>query len=183
MPGWFKKQRDAESMVSIPVRTELTAIFAVYFVSTDAQLPDAASLGLASSSWREEHLRDPLRQAVAALNDRGMVSLRVVDPIDKLPFPQPPVELLRYTGLGELEERVIGAARQAVVIECGDWNAPPRAGLWSALAMATAVAAHLEGVIFDPDALRIVKGKTAVGWFTERGAIAASQHILVPFSV
>src|SRR5215831_2902746 len=102
MPGWFKKQRDAESMVSIPIRSELTAVFAVYFVPTDAQLPDAAALGLAGSSWREKHLRDPLRQAVAAFHDGGLVSVQV-DPVDKLPFPQPPVGLLRYTGLGELE--------------------------------------------------------------------------------
>src|SRR5262249_26886322 len=106
-----------------------------------------------------------------------------VDPVDKLPFPQPPVSLLRYTGLGELEERVFGAARHAVVIGCGDWNAPPRVGLWSALAMALGSAAHLDGVIFDPDALRIVSRQAALEWFTDRGAIAASQHILVPFSV
>lgn len=153
--------------------------FVVYFAPSGDVPPDPASLRPAIESWRDEHLTDPLQAVVASLQDHDLVSLRVENVAD---IPAPPVDLLRHTGLGELEERILGAATHALVCSGLDLNVPPRMGLWSCLAAALAVAEQLEGIIFDPEALRIVRRDRAGHWFTPNGTIAVSQHIIVPFS-
>lgn len=168
------------SRVTIPFESQVFAGFVVFFAPTGNGVPDPESLRPFIASWREQRLKDPLRTAVATFQDREVVSLEA-ETAERIPMP--PVEVLRYLGLGELEERVLGAATHAFVVSCPDLNVAPRIGLWASLATALAVADRLEGIVFDPEALRIVKQEGAAGWFTERGKLAASQHIIVPFSV
>ncbi|MBO0702163.1 MAG: hypothetical protein J2P38_04470, partial [Candidatus Dormibacteraeota bacterium] len=111
--------------VTIPGRSTVDAVFVVFFAPTGDEPPAAGALRPLVTEWRDQHLRDPLRAAVATLQDRGVTSLRVERVAD---LPRPPVELLRYMGLGELEERILGAATHAVVVGCPDLNVAPRIG-------------------------------------------------------
>lgn len=180
MPNWLRRAGYANPLVSIPVRYKVTAIYQVYFVGAGSLPPDPAALLKSSAASRDDHVSASLIRGMSELWDRYLFHMQVAR-VEELPF-QPPIGILRHTGLGELEERVLGAATHGVVLGCGDLNTPPRLGLWSALALALAVAAQLDGVIFDPDALRILNRKSAIGWFNELALIAASQHIVVPFS-
>jgi uncharacterized protein YegJ (DUF2314 family) len=171
---------DGGRLITVPLRATVGATHAVYFPPSRTRPPSGASLAASITSWRDRHLSDPLKSAVAAFHDRGLVTVGVGS-VDR--SMAPPVALLRASGLGELEERVLGAATQAVLISCADVNTPPGVGLWATLAAALAVGRRVRGVIVDPDALRVVSSGAAVGWFTEHGAVAAQQHIVIRFSV
>lgn len=173
-------KRDESPSVTIPMSSEVAAFYVVYFPRTWSAPPGIPDFGRAAALWRQKHLRSPLQEAVAKLQESGLISVRI-ESAESLPAP--PLDVLRYTGLGELEERVISAATQVVLVSCGDPNTAPRIGLWSTLALALAIAEELNGVVFDPEAMRIVKRDSGIAWFGPTGAIAASQHIIVPFSV
>jgi len=70
-----------------------------------------------------------------------------------------------------------------VVLTSQDLNIPPRAGLWTNLASALGIAELLDGVVFDPDALRIIDRQEGPKWFSPVGLVSAARHIIVPFSV
>lgn len=173
-------RRNQSANVTIPVRGNVDAVYVVYVAPAGGSIPGPDSLGDAARHWTETHLQPPLQSVVSEFQGRALVSMQA-QRVDQL--PQPPIGVLRYTGLGELEERVLTSATHAVVVGCPDLNAPPRVGLWTALATALAVAELTGGVIFDPEALRIVKPDAAKQWFSERGTIAVSKHVIVPFSL
>lgn len=179
MPSWLRRSRDTKPAVSIPVEYRLAMVYQVYFAAVGPP-PDPAELLRSSAAWRDDHVRTLRRGMSEVWHDR-FLSVRVL-PVEELPF-QPPVALLRQSGLGELQERVVEAATHGVVLGCGDLNTPPRIGLWSALALALAVADLLDGVVLDPDARRVLDRDTAAGWFNDLALISASQHVTVPFSV
>jgi uncharacterized protein YegJ (DUF2314 family) len=179
MRQWFAKRDRPFSPVTIPLKSQLDAVYVVYFAPAEG-LPEQASLQQTAAAWQDANLKSPLRDDLAKFRDTGFLTFQV-EKVGEL--PRPPVNLLRYTGLGEVEERILNDATHAVVVRCADMNAPPRFGLWSALAASLAVAGRLKGLVFDPEALRIFKLDAARRWFTERGNIAASQHIIVPFSL
>ena len=166
--------------LTIPFRGEASDVYAVYFSPAAHAVPEDDQVRNAARHWQERHLEDPLKQAVAAFVKRALVTMRV-QPVASL--PELPLSLLRYVGLGELEDRVVRSATHAVVVLTQDLNIPPRAGMWSALSAALGIAEMLDGVIFDPDALRIVDRSAAAGWFSPMGVVAAARHIIVPFSV
>jgi len=166
--------------LTIPFRGEAGDVYAVYFSPAAHAVPEDDQVRNAARHWQERHLEDPLKQAVAAFVKRALVTMRV-QPVASL--PELPLSLLRYVGLGELEDRVVRSATHAVVVLTQDLNIPPRAGMWSALSAALGIAGMLDGVIFDPDALRIVDRSAAAGWFSPMGVVAAARHIIVPFSV
>jgi len=166
--------------LTIPFRGEAGDVYAVYFSPAAHAVPEDDEVRNAARHWQERHLEDPLKQAVAAFVKRGLVTMRV-QPVASL--PELPINLLHYVGLGELEERVVRSATHAVVVLTQDLNIPPRAGMWSALSAALGIAEMLDGVVFDPDALRIVDRSAAPGWFSPMGVVAAARHIIVPFSV
>ncbi len=166
--------------LTIPFRGEAGDVYAVYFSPAAHAVPEADEVRNAARHWQERNLEDPLKQAVAAFVKRGLVTM-TVQPVASL--PELPINLLHYVGLGELEERVVRSATHAVVVLTQDLNIPPRAGMWGALSAALGIAEMLDGVIFDPDTLRIVDRSAAAGWFGQMGVVAAAQHIIVPFSV
>jgi uncharacterized protein YegJ (DUF2314 family) len=166
--------------LTIPFRGEAGDVYAVYFSPAAHAVPEDDEVRNAARHWQGHHLEDPLKQAVGAFVKRGLVTMRV-QPVASL--PELPLNLLRYVGLGELEDRVVRSATHAVVVLTQDLNIPPRAGMWSALSAALGIAERLDGVVFDPDALRIVDRSAAAGWFGPMGVVAAARHIIVPFSV
>lgn len=168
------------STLTIPFRGESGDVYAVYFSPAAHDTPEVDAVRNAARNWQDRHLEDPLKQAVAAFLKRGLVTMRV-QPVDSL--PELPLNLLRYSGLGELEERVIRSATHAALVLTQDLNIPPRAGMWSALSAALGIADMLDGVIFDPDALRIIDRTAAPRWFTPMGLVSAARHVIVPFSV
>ena len=168
------------STLTIPFRGEAGDVYAVYFSPAAHDVPEPEDIRNAARHWQERHLENPLRQAVTAFVKRGLVSIQV-QPVVEL--PELPLDVLRYVGLGELQERVVRSATHAVVILTQDLNIPPRAGMWSALSAALGNAEMLDGVIFDPDALRIIDRPAAASWFSPMGIVSAARHIIVPFSV
>jgi len=165
--------------ITIPYHGEARDIYAVYF-STAKKSPSDKDLQQAAERWREAHLDDPLKHAAAEFIKRGFAAVRV-QPVASL--PELPVPLLRHLGLGEPEERVVQSAKHAVVVMCQDLNIPPRSGLWTGLALALAAAELVDGVVFDPDALRIIDRQEAAGWFSPMGLVSAARHTILPFSV
>lgn len=166
--------------ISIPYQGEARDVYAVYFSSAANRMPSQRDLEKASVRWRDGHLEDPLKHAVEEFANRGFVSIKV-QPASSL--PELPIPLLRHLGMGELEERIVQSAKQVAVLMSQDLNIPPRAGLWGALSAALGIAEMLDGVIFDPDALRIIDRLEAAKWFSAIGLVSASRHIIVPFSV
>lgn len=164
----------------IPFRGEAADVYAVYFSPAAHDVPEVDEARNAARRWQERHLEGPLKQAASAFLKRGLVTINV-QPVVAL--PELPIDLVRYSGLGELEERVVRSATHAVVVLAQDLNMPPRAGMWSALSAALGIAGMLDGVIFDPDALRMIDRSAAATWFTPMGLVSASRHIIVPFSV
>lgn len=168
------------STAAIPFRGEAGDVYAVYFSPAAHDVPEPDEVRNAARNWHERHLEGPLKQAVTAFLKRGLVTMNV-QPVVSL--PELPIDLLHYVGLGELEERVVRSATHAVVVLTQDLNIPPRAGMWSALASALGIAEMLDGVVFDPDALRIIDRAAAATWFTPMGLVSAARHVIVPFSV
>lgn len=166
--------------ISIPYQGSARDFYAVYFSPAAHRTPSEKDLEKAGARWRDGHLEDPLKHVVAEFAKRGFASIEVL-PASRL--PELPIPLLRHLGMGELEERVVQSAKQVVVLTSQDLNISPRAGLWTNLATALGIAELLDGVVFDPDALRIIDRHAAAEWFSPLGLISAARHIIVPFSV
>jgi len=155
-------------------------VFAVYFAPGPGGPPDIEAASTAAGGWVSGNVSSPLRDAIAAFRKADLLSVSV-RPADQL--PPLPLELLQFMGLGELEERIARSSTHVVLVLAKDLNMPPRAGLWAALAAALGIKDLVEGVIFDPEALRIVKPEDATRYFSPSGAIRVAEHIMVPFSI
>jgi uncharacterized protein YegJ (DUF2314 family) len=165
----------------IPIPVLVTSTLVVYYPARPTTHGIPPDLVRSDSGWLDEHVPDPLRSAIVMHREQRLLDVRRLPPAS---LPQlPSISLLRYMGLGELEERILAASTEAALLSAVDLNTDPRTGLWSVTAAAFEVAQALGGVIFDPEALRIVKLPPVDGLFTPRGGIAASRHIVVPISV
>src|SRR5258705_1941411 len=105
-------RRNQSANVTIPVRGMVDAMYVVYVAPAGGSVPGPESLGDAARHWTETHLKPPLQSLVSEFQGRALVSMQA-QRVDQL--PQPPIGVLRYTGLGELEERVLTSATHAVV--------------------------------------------------------------------
>ncbi len=179
MPNLFGRRNSESSNVTIPLQSTVQPIYVVYFAPTPAGNPTAEDLAKSIDDFVGAHLEAPIRDAAIALRRSALFSVRTMA-VDQLPAP--PLHLLRYGRMTELDERIIQSATHAVVLRGQDLNVAPCLGLWTTLGAALAVRQLLEGVVFDPEALRIVK-PDALEWFTTRGAIAVAHHIIVPSSI
>jgi uncharacterized protein YegJ (DUF2314 family) len=171
--------RSTPRSVVIPLSSTTNPLYVVYFAPTEVT-PLAEELKRTGAAWSDAHLPPPLRDAAIAYRTAGLLRLEVV-PAKRL--PPPPLPLLHYIGMGELDERILQSAANAVVIGGPDLNAQPYAGLWSALATALGIRENLQGTLFDPQALRIIDAAKAPTWFAPDGHVAVAQHIQVPFSI
>ena len=167
-------------MATIPISGMVQPVLAVYFVPGSHGPPDLDAAARDLDDWATAHVPSPLREAVAAFRKAGLLTVSV-RPADQL--PPLPIELLQFMGLGELEERIARSSTHVVLVLAKDLNMPPRAGLWAVLAAALSIRDRVDGVIFDPEALRIVKPEDAIDWFSPSGEVRVAQHIIVPFSI
>src|SRR2546428_13703719 len=120
-------------------------VFAVYFAPGAGGLPDIDAASSAAEEWVSGNVPSPLRDAIAAFRNAGLLSVSV-RPAGQL--PPLPIELLQFMGLGELEDRIARSSTHVVLVLAKDLNMPPRAGLWAALAAAVSVRELVQGVIF-----------------------------------
>ena len=179
VPNWFDRRNRESATVTIPLQITVEAIYVVYFAPPTGANPTAEDLAKSIDDYVGAHLEAPIRDAAIALRGSELFSVRTIA-VDQLPAP--PLNLLRYGRMSELDERIIQSATHAVVLRGQDLNVAPCLGLWTTLGAALAVRQALDGVVFDPEALRIVK-PDALEWFTRRGAIAVAHHIIVPSSI
>lgn len=168
------------SGTTIPVRSQVGALFVVFATPPPGIQTAGGEVLTWTVEWLERHVDDPLKTQVFTALQEQRVSLSA-QPAPSL--PPPPVELLRYSGLDELGERVLATATATIVVTASDVNAPPRVGMWSAFFMAVAIAERMKGVLFDPNSLRTIRLPSDGDRFGPEGTIAASRHIIVPFSV
>lgn len=168
------------SSVRIPIQGTVGSAFVVYFAPRPGAPPSDEELAEAAARWSDAHLEPPLRDAVADVRNRGLMSIQL-KPVDQL--PPLPIELLRYMGLGELEERIVRSATHLVLLMGMDINRHPRVVMWAVLAAALGVRDLLEGALFDPEALRIIDPDQATRSFSVNGDIGVTHHIIVPFSI
>jgi uncharacterized protein YegJ (DUF2314 family) len=150
----------------------------VYFApGVDAPTPEA--MAQAAATWSDVSLKPPLRDAAITYREK-LLSIELIQ-ADRL--PPPPLSILQYMGMGELDERIIKSATEVAVISGPDLNARPYIGLWSVLAAALGVRELLQGTVFDPQALRIINPEKALTWFPGDGRVSLVNHIQVPFSI
>src|SRR5207302_6815192 len=142
------------AVATIPISGMVQPVLAVYFAPGSHGLPDLEAAARDLDEWASAHVPSPLREAVAAFRKAGLLTVSV-RPADQL--PPLPIELLQFMGLGELEDRIARSSTHVVLVLAKDLNMPPRAGLWAVLAAALSIRDRVDGVIFDPEALRIVK--------------------------
>jgi hypothetical protein len=166
--------------VTIPISSAVESVFAVYFAPGAGEVPTIDAVADAADQWAAVHLQPPLSEAVAAVPRAGLLSIDL-RPADQL--PPLPIELLQHMGLGELEERIARSATHVVLVLAKDLNTHPRAGMWAAQAAALGARDLVQGVVFDPEALRVVKPDEAKDWFSPTGVVGVVQHIIVPFSI
>jgi uncharacterized protein YegJ (DUF2314 family) len=176
--SWFRRDKRSERVV-VPLSSTTRPIHVVYFAQ-GSELPTAEGLAQAAAAWSDANLLPPLRDAAGAYRSKGLLSIELVK-TDRL--PPAPLPLLQYTGMGELDERILRSATDAIVVGGPDLNAQPYVGLWSSLAAALGIRALLQGTLFDPQALRIIDRDKALKWFAADGRVAAANHIQVPFSI
>jgi len=170
---------DSRQPITLPLLPLVPVLLTVFFIA-DGAAPNADDLLGGDPIWTRGHVGDPLSSAITDFRKRGLVLIEVVA---KDELPEVPLELLESIGLPELEERVLGAATYAVLLRALDVNLAPRVGLWSVLAAACDVAHRLNGVVFDPEGLRVITLDSASKYFRRNGAIAIRDHVIVPFSV
>jgi uncharacterized protein YegJ (DUF2314 family) len=175
----FFGREQPPSVVTFPVSATVGSVFAIYF-APNAGGPTRDALAGAAATWSDAHLEPPLRDAVAAFRRQGLVSIELRPGADLPPLP---IDLLRHMGLGELEERIVRATTEVVLVTGQDLNVRPRIGMWAVLTAALGVRELLQGAVFDPDALRIIDPDKSARWSSPTGEIAVTQHIIVPFSI
>lgn len=166
--------------MTIPITGSVGSAYVVFFAPASGGSPTPEALAEAVARWSDSHLEPPLRDAVAMFRRQGLVPIELRPAADLPPLP---IDLLRHMGLGELEERIARAATEVVLVTGQDLNVRPRIGLWAALAAALGVREFLQGVVFDPDALRIIDPDKAAKWCSATGEIGVTHHIIVPFSI
>jgi uncharacterized protein YegJ (DUF2314 family) len=162
----------------LPLISPLRPLHVVYF-APGAEAPTPEALAQAAASWSDANLKPPLRDAAIAYREK----LLAIELIQADRLPPPPLPILQYMGMGELDERILQSATQVAVISGPDLNAKPYIGFWAVLAAALGVRELLQGTLFDPQALRIINPEKAPSWFTADGRIAVMNHIQVPFSI
>jgi hypothetical protein len=130
--------------------------------------------------WLDSNAQDPVRSALGMFIDHGALEFAVKT---RDQVPEPPMSLLAYIGMGELEERRIASATHVVVIRTRDSIRKPRLGLWAVIAGARAAASQLDGVVLDPilPKVRPIADNTAE--LPAKLDVHIGNHIVVPFSV
>jgi uncharacterized protein YegJ (DUF2314 family) len=150
--------------------------FGVYFDSDMQGIPDDDALQSISLDWLGAHCEEPVRSAIRDFVESGMVSYRA----GKRGFlPDPPLDVLRSLGMGEMEERRYLAADSLALVSVADLLVPPRVGLWAALGSARALAAALQGVIVDPQIPCALPILTIHDDIPSDGRLVLPEHIML----
>jgi hypothetical protein len=174
---FFQPKADAPIRVPLP---ELSIGFGIYFYLNGRSEPEPDELASMITAWMEAHAAYPLRAAIRECMDQGLLKL---DVRDKSFMPTPPLEFLRYMAPGEEEMQRFQQATPLVLLSLPDQVGPPFIGLWGAVAAARAVAKGLDGVIFDPEVLRLLPIASHTEPLPAEGRVKIPEQIMVPFSV
>lgn len=169
-----------ETVVRLPLPDMLQIGFGVYFHVGAGALPGVEQVTAHLDAWLEQHAEEPLRAAIRACVDRGLLSVDV-QPRDRLPTP--PVELLRYLSAGEDEIRRFQDSTHVVLVGMPAAVLPPHFGLWGAIAAARATAAALDGVVFDPALPKLMPLTWPMEPVPAHGRVEVTEQIIIPFSV
>lgn len=158
----------------------VSAGFGVYVSLKPGEVISAGEVIEETSRWIDEHAAEPLRSAIRAFLGQGTMTIDLV-PSGQLSLP--PLDLLSYMGMGELEERRLRSASHVVVVAAHEKNLHPRVGLFTVLAAARTMAHRREGVIFQPEVPRVLAIASHTRDLPGDARIAVAEHIVVPFSI
>lgn len=187
--SWYRQRRKTPPGRPAPLPTDIriplmptpTVSFLVFCrFPTSASIPSEEEAEDCLWNWLADHAPEPLRKAIVAFCEQGLMNLELHD-IENVPTP--PDALLRAFNPGEIEERHYREANYQVLIEAHDLLIPPRVGLWAAIAAARALSGWLPGgVILDPEFPRLLPRTQANEPLPDDGYIRVIDHILIPYS-
>jgi len=172
----FFPSRTGDEPIRIPLPELLQNRFGIYFRPSGSSLPGTGELMAAVRSWLSTQSTGPLRAGAESYLDQAWISVRIAP---KEALPGPPVELLRYSGAGEAEQRRYRNATHVVGISAPDAVGPLRIGFWSAVAGSRAIASALDGVILDPELPRLEPLDTHAAPLPDDPRISISEQTIV----
>jgi uncharacterized protein YegJ (DUF2314 family) len=166
--------------VSLPLPEAVHVGFGVYFRGERGSVPGADDLKPVIRAWLADHTTDPLHTVARDYLDRGWLEVQVGS---RDLLPSPPMDLLRYLGAGEAEEQRYEGSTHLAVVSAPDAAVHVRAGLWTALGAARAVAEQFSGVILDPELPRLEPVESYGEPLPADAGVRITEQIIIPFSV
>ena len=111
---------------SLPIPDVVPQLWVVLFAGPS---PDEATLERSVARWLDRHLQGSFGRLVARFVD-AFVRFELVDATE---VPLPPLDMLRYLGLGAEEDALLRRASSAMVVSGTDVPLAPRPGMWATL--------------------------------------------------
>lgn len=173
-----KKQPAGPFGVPLPEMVEVPLL--VCFRSQRPTPPDVEQLKPVILAWLDRHAAPPLRDVLKEYLQRGLLQLHLQP---RSEAPELPLDYLRHLSRGELEERRLEESTHVIMVMGMDLLGPLRAGFWTAIAAARALAQASGGVIIDLTIPRWLPLDTHEASIPESGAISMWEHIVIPSSV
>jgi hypothetical protein len=170
-PFFGGERGDKPIWIELPV--EISPGFAVFFKTRTP--PSTEALLGTVRSWLSQHTSGPFQGLLTDWADRGMLSIHVVPKSETPPLD---LDALRGVGMSAEQESRLGASTHAALAFGRDLGLPPHPGLWVAVAAARALAAELNGVVFDHTTRRLLAPEDAARDLPEMGEVVIPDHLI-----
>jgi len=167
--------------VTIKIPDVIHTGFGVYFTSDGPPALSDDDILEITKAWLIKRAEPKLREAITEYISAPAMRKLEVRTVSQL--APPPMQMLKAMGLGETEEERMRHATHVVMIGTYDALRYPRFGLIAAVAIARALAAHLGGVIFDPQCRKVLRIDTHNQELPKTAWIPVSTQIVIPHSV
>ena len=170
----------ADAPLTVPLPETVNIAYAVLFEASRHRLPERGDMVEMARLWLDRHAEGPLKDALKEYVDSPMT---VMDLRSSAAIPLPDPSVLRAMGIGKEEERRLREATHGVMLFARDMLRHPRFGLHAARALAFGIASATNGVIFDPDTMKVVPLGAYDQPIPENGLPVMGDNIVVPASV
>jgi hypothetical protein len=174
---FFNKKRDTSLQIRLPEVVNVG--FGVLFSPPSNNIPERGDLIAMAQQWLRGHAQGPLRDALTEYVASPLVMMEVKSAAQ---IPLPELRLLRAMKLGQEEEQRLTSATHGVMLFASDTLRPPRFGLHAANALAYGIAETTNGVVFDPECVRVVPIRQYSKSIPETGRPVMVDHICCPTS-
>jgi len=166
--------------VTIKLPDIVSVGYGVYFTSNGPPALNDLDMVEITKAWLIKRADPKLREAITEFINAPLMRKVEVRKVSELALP--PMQMLKAMGLGETEEERLRHATHVVMIASYDALQYPRFGLIAAVAIARALAVHLDGAIFDPQCGKVLRIET-YDQALNTAWIPVITQIVVPHSV